>query len=273
MSNPAPAPEFSPWEHLQSVLMRVHNELVAEEFRDVSGDDDINVPRSSLRLACRIRDDDTSTMCLIRIWLLMGYIRRASAFHPPLYIQPVEEFQAKAKYKPQITLYFEQDLSSIPEGKYPVEGYVSFRLHNETSQSISNSELTSLGNAIKREFGAGGGFRYSKGKKRFLYQEQDRGYDFRLHVVSESEARELITKVLSVRNHTPNWSELKEVRSEKTYSDNPGTEVILGKPRPRPRQRPTATVRFQYAEISIHGIPNSIVLYDRSGSRINSLVR
>jgi hypothetical protein len=263
--------DFSPWEHLQSTIMRVHNEFVNEEFRDLGDDDDINVPRGSLRVACRMRDDDSADMTLIRMWLLMGYLRRARDFHPPMYFQPVEPYQADVVFRPQVKLFFEQDFGSIPDDEKPVRSAISFRLVNETSQSLTKAEMGNLARAIKREMGPSNGFRFSRGKKRFCYLDRERGYDFRLHVISESEAREVISKVLQIRNHTPDWTDLKEIVTNKTFPENPGTQIILGKARRKPRKRPSATVRFQYAQIMVHGLFHPINLYDRSGVLLDPL--
>lgn len=268
-----PLPEdFSPWEHLQSTVMRVHNEFVNEEFRDLGDDDDINVPRGSLRVACRMRDDDSADMTLIRMWLLMGYLRRARDFHPPMYVQPIDEYQAKVAFQPQVVLQFEQDYNSVPDGKFPVPARVSFRLHNETPDTLNMADVTNLARAIKRDFGGNGGYRWSRGKKKFVYLDKSRGYDFRLLVTGEQEAREVISKVMGLRNHIPEWSVLSEITTGKSFPENPGTKVILGKPRQKPRVRPNATVRFQYALLHVHGIPRPIPLFDRSGVYREALV-
>jgi hypothetical protein len=257
--------EFSPWEHLQSTFMRVHNEMVRDEFRDITDDDDISVPRGSLKVACLMRDDDSAIMSLHRIWLLMGYLRQARDFHPPLYTTPVEMYQSKIEFRPQVRLIFSQDYASVPDNKNPVESQVSFRMMNETPESLSKVDLERLGATIGREFGAGGGFRFSRGKKKFVYLERLRGYDFRLQVTSESEAREVISKTMGLRGHVPDWDLLSAISSSKSYPDNPGTKMILGKPRSKPRQRPSATVRYQYAEMHVHGIGQPIILHDRTG--------
>jgi hypothetical protein len=263
--------DFSPWEHLQSTFIRVHNEMVREEFRDIVDDDDISVPRGSLKVACLMRDDDSAIMSLHRIWLLMGYLRRARDFHPPMYYLPLEPYQETVKFRPQVTLFFEQDFGSVPDDKKPVRSEVSFRLMNETSQSLTLTELGTLARAIKREMGSSNGFRFSRGKKRFCYLDKEMGYDFRLHVISESEAREVISKTLQIRNHTPDWTNIKEVVTNKTFPENPGTQTILGKSRRKPRERPSATVRFQYAQIAIHGLFHPINLYDRSNTLLDPI--
>jgi hypothetical protein len=262
---------FSPWEHLQSTMMRVHNEFVAEEFRDLGDDDDIRVPRGSLRIACRMRDDDSADMTLIRMWLLMGYLRRARDFHPPMYALPVEPYQADVTFRPQVKLFFEQDFGSVPDDQKAVRSAISFRLINETSQSLTKIEIGNLARAIKREMGSSNGFRFSRGKKRFCYLDREQGYDFRLHVINEAEAREVISKVLQIRDRTPNWVNLKEIVTNKSFPENPGTQVILGKARKKPRVRPSATVRFQYAQIFIHGLFHPVNLYDRANVLLDPL--
>jgi hypothetical protein len=257
--------EFSSWEHLQSTFMRVHNEMVRDEFRDITDDDDISVPRGSLKVACLMRDDDSAIMSLHRIWLLMGYLRRASDMHPHIYAIPVEDYQGKIEFRPQVILRFCQDLASVADNKIPVESRVSFRLMNETPESLTKPELERLGAAIGREFGAGGGYRFSRGKKKFIYLDRARGYDFRLHVTSETEAKEVIRKTMEIRGHIPDWDNLTSISSNKNYPENPGTKLILGKPRTKPRQRPTAIVRYQYAEMHVHGMNKSVILHDRTG--------
>jgi hypothetical protein len=51
----------------------------------------------------------------------------------------------------------------------------------------------------------------------------------------------------------------------------PGQDFIYGKTRRRPRRRPIADVRFQCALLHVHGLPNPIVLYDRSGAYSTAL--
>lgn len=83
---PVPS-NISSWEHLQDLFRLYHNKLVREEFSDLGAlldDDDINIPRSSLKYGCTLKDDDTSTMTLLRLWLFYVVLRKASDFHPHL---------------------------------------------------------------------------------------------------------------------------------------------------------------------------------------------
>ena len=264
---------FSPFEHLQDTFVRVHNELVRDEFSDLTDDDDLQVPRSSLRVACKIVDDDSGIAMIMKSLLLMAYLHRARDFHPPLYAIPADTYQEQVMYQPQVILRFHEDLWAVQGNKTPVHSRISFRVHNETAQTITPADALRLGQAINREFGTGGGYRFSRGKQRWLYLDKPRGYDLRLHVTSESEARQVINKVHDIRGHTPDWERLTQVNSNRAFPDNPGTELIYGKARPKVRRRPRATVRFQYAELHMMGLREPVILCDRTGLFPKALVK
>jgi hypothetical protein len=96
----------------------------------------------------------------------------------------------------------------------------------------------------------------------------------RLLAWNETEAKKVIEQVLDVRNHAPNWAQhLDGTTKKKTFATVPGTHMILGKTRRKPRERPIATVRFRYAELKLHGLPNDLQLIDMTGFRHNPLVK
>ena len=84
------------------------------------------------------------------------------------------------KYKPQIFLYFKEDLDDVEEGYAPVEGKISFRLMNEDSESITRTKLTTIANKIKTEFGQGNGFTWKKGKEYYSYTDKEKGYQLQI---------------------------------------------------------------------------------------------
>ena len=61
--------DFNDFEHLQSVIRKVHNKEVREAFSDLGGDEwlpNINTPRASLRQACTIYDSDSALIMLLK---------------------------------------------------------------------------------------------------------------------------------------------------------------------------------------------------------------
>jgi hypothetical protein len=164
-----------------------------------------------------------------------------------------------------VTLYFVEDEDQVAPGRQPVRSEVSFRLITETSASFTESEAKALAQKIKTEFGAAGGYRWRRGKLIATYKRPDQGHNLKLFVYSESEAREVINKVLSIRNHTFDSDYLVLHESKASFPANPGTHLVYGKQRPKPHRRPVTYVRFRRATVQMYGLTKGITLYDRSG--------
>lgn len=269
---------YNDWELLQDTLRSIHNRIVRAEFNDVSDDDSwdddplIGTGRAKLRVACFMKDTDSATTTLLRMMLFYVILRKASDFQTPIYGIPVPEYQEKVKFRPQIRLYFAQDADSVPENEAPTTAEISFRLMNETSTTLTESDLRTIGLKIKSEFGASGGYRWRKGKVIASYRDAENGCQFILYAYSESEAKEVIEKVLDIVNKTPDWSHLKISTAAVEPVTNQGVHTVLGKSRKKPRKMPIAYVRFVYASCSVWGLPNDVILYDRSGFKNNVLV-
>jgi len=266
-----PLPDnFSPAEHLQDVTLKVQNRLVKEEFSDLGDetwDADITTSRGSLRVACTHLDTDSIDMTLVRLWLFYGCLRKAKDFHPHIYGIPVTSFKELRKYKPQISLFFLEDHNDIEPGYSPITGEISFRLMNQESNSLSMSEVTNYANRIKTQFATASGFIWKKGKEMVSYTDWKKGYQLQLLCRDKAEGRRVIEQVLDIQAHTPDWKNMNKSGNEEpasAYPTIPPTEIILGKPRRLPRRRPIADVRFQYALLDLHELPNPICLVDRS---------
>jgi len=267
---------FTEFEHLQSTILRVHNQIVREEFSDITGNDlDLAVPRSSLRWACLLKDNDTCDMMIQRFLLFYFTLRRAQDLQQPFYGIPLDDLHASRKFKPQITLYFKEDLNDLEDDTRPTWGEISFRLMNESSVTIAKPELLALANKIKTVFGPANGYIWKKGRKLYSYTEKDKGYQLQLLCRDDSTAKQLINKVLDIQNHTPDWKFLKSNIADDengSFPYNPGNHTILGKSYKKPRRRPMVDVRFQYATATIWGINKPIALYDRSFTFLDALV-
>lgn len=264
--------DYSAYEHLQDVFRRVHNRIVREEFSDVGGDEwdldpDINTPRSSLRYACTMQDKDNQAITELRLWLFYVLIRKAADFQTPVYGIPVPSFQEARKFKPQIQLYFQEDYGDIEPGYAPVTAEVSFRLMNETSETITESNARTIATRVKTLFAAGSGYVWKKGRVQCVYTDRERGYALRVLAYSKGEGKEVIAKILDIQNHNPDWKKLSVSENEEpgsAYPTIPPHDFVMGRSRRQPRQRPVADVRFQYALLHVHGMPHPVVLVDRS---------
>lgn len=270
--------DFSPWEHLQQVVRLVHNRIVKEEFADLgddSWDEDITIPRGSLRIACTMLDNDTAEMTLIRMHLFYLSLRKAQDMQAPMVGIPLDSFQESRKYKPQIMLYFQEDWQDVDPNYQPVKGIITIRLMNQESTSITNAEVVGWANKIKSSFGTGTGFVWRKGKEMSSYLEKDKGYQLQLLVRDEAEGKKVVEQVLDIQGHSPDWSNFQHKINENptmAYPTIPGNQTILGKTYKKPRKRPIADVRFQYAALNVHGFPKPIILYDRTGYYTKTIV-
>ena len=269
---------YNPWEHLQSTVLRVFRKEVIEEFKDVGDDDwvrDIKTPRASLRTACTPDDNDTSTMTLIRMMLFYIVLRRAQDMQAPIYGIPTGTYHETFKFKPHITLYFREDAQDVDPEFQPLRVQISFRLMNETETTITKAELTTLANKIKTEFGGVNAYRWHKGRTLCVYTEPEKGYRLQVYAYSATEGKEVIGKILSIRNHTPDWAKLRVNESDQpssAYPILPPKKTILGNPERVPRKRPVGYVRFERATCQIWGKTKPVTLYDRRGVNFDALV-
>jgi hypothetical protein len=258
---------FSSWEHLQDVLRKYHNKLVREEFSDITDDDAIAIPRGALKRACLLDDDDTVDMTLLRLHLFFFHARKAADLQAPIYGIPISAYDETVIYHPSVTLYFAEDEDQVTLGKQPVRAEISFRLINETSATFTESEARNLAQKIKTEFGGAGGYRWRKGKLLVTYKRPDQGVYFQIYAFSETEAREVIEKVLNIKNYSFDSDYLVLHESKANFPANPGTHLIYGKVRPKIVRRPVTYVRFKRASVQMHGLTKGILLYDCTGYR------
>jgi hypothetical protein len=263
-----PLPEgFNEWEHLQYVMRRVHNDAVRDFFRS-QADDDIGTTKGAAKHACLMKDDDTTAMTTLRMWLFWVICRKMRDNFEPYYGIPVSAFDSEVKYKPQVTCFFLEDPEDVEPGYRPVEGQLSIRLKNEVNTTITNADLQTYANRINLAFGQGNGYVWKKGKELYSYADKENGYYFKVLARNQSDATEIINKLLDINNDTINTDLLRlneATNPSSAFPTIPGNQLILNKTYKKPRQRPIADVRFVYASLKIWGLPKPKVLVDKTG--------
>ncbi len=187
------------------------------------------------------------------------------------------------RYRPQIRLHFLQDTdyrkgkdSPDYQGRRRIAGRLTWRLMDETNESISRAELTRIGEQIKQVFGANGGYTWQKGKDLYCYADWEKGYQMQILARSASQARDLVSKILSLQGHSPQWMYLTKIENAETQSRYPETPVkktILGQNVTLPKLRPNIEVRFTHADARIHQLVKPVLLYDRKHIKPNPLVQ
>lgn len=190
-----------------------------------------------------------------------------------LYTIPVTTFQDHYTFAPQIKLYFCQLRSEARTGLPPVTGEICYRVVGETEETFTPANARVRAERIRNLFGQPSLFVWQKGKEIASYRDRSNGYDFKLFVKNETEARRIITQVMAIENKVPNWSNLRMSVSYAAYPEIPATKRIYGEQRRLPRRRPMEDIKFRYAELHIWGMTKPVTLVDTLGTREQPLIR
>lgn len=271
---PLPDP-FNEVEFVQKVVRRYINSEIREHFSDLGGDNwepGITTTRAAMRHALTHQDSDPLLLTLLRLFVYYFIFGRARALQTPVYGIPVPSYQESVVHLPQVKLFFHEpwrnDFAIIPA----VTAEITFRLIGETSESMTEAKAERLAKKIKTSFAIPERFAWTKGREIATYRDKQRGYDFKLYVRDETQARRVIEQVLDIQGHTPDWEFLSISTSKRNFTNTAPTGRVYGKTRRLPRRRPVANVRFQYADLHIWGLPNPVTLVDCTYGR-NALER
>jgi hypothetical protein len=268
-----PLPEnFNEFEHLQDMIRREHNKAVRAYFKNQE-DNDISTPKAALKHASLLKDEDTATMTLMRQWLFEITVGHAQAVQRPVYGIPWYEVQTERTFKPQVKLYFLEpyNFNIHDDGTPRLEGEITFRLMDESSETISRTKAEILARSIKSVF-ATPPFIWNKGHFKCTYFDADRGYEFKLLVINKAEGERMIRAVLDIRNHPFDRDYIQFIDNDRTYPINPGTHRVYGRTVKKFARRRTADVKFRYAQLLIWGKQNPINLVATSGTRLKSVI-
>jgi hypothetical protein len=224
--------------------------------------------------ACLIATGDSQNMALVKMETFRRVVQRTH-LRPNVYGIPTHDLQNEVKFQPQIILHFLQDRRRTYNGKHQTDGRISIRVVNETYKTINNAKVLSLANAVKREFMTGNGYIWSKGRKMATYQHWEKGYRLQLLYYSETEVKDLIRKVLSIKGDVMERKYLNLGKNDDEFSAFPSvaeTETILGKAEKLPQRRPVVDVRFTHAELHVWGRGEPVILCDRTYRYVNPIV-
>lgn len=265
---------FSPFEHLQDLFRKLENKKVQRYFRnvDVNNDLDLSIPEANLKYGCTHQDKDTASMTIMRSLLFYFLMNAEATFqddHPPVFGIPAAD--NGIVHRPQVKLFFLEDLADVDDGFSPLWLECSFRLNNETSETMTEAKAGLLAQKIQQIFGINGGYIFKKGKEKYLYLDKEDGYDFRLLARTATDAKNLIEKVLLIRNHTIKPGTLEKMNRDDemtAFPTVPPKKLVFGKQRNAKRKRPIADVRFAYAVLHIDGLTNPVQLYSRLTGKI-----
>ncbi|WP_414546596.1 hypothetical protein [Nostoc sp. CCY0012] len=218
-----------------------------------------------------MKDNDTSTMTLMRMWLFEVTAGRLQSVQAPIYGIPVADYQRDVAFKPQVKLYFRERYTDLTDRTAPGRGEIAFRLMNETSSTYTRAKAEEMARDIKREF-ANPIFVWEKGKYYYYYRDHERGYDLRLLVKSKAEGERLARAVVAIQSHPFESTSVDFVDTDKLYPSNPGTQLVYGRQVKKPVRRATVDVRFRYAQLFLNGRQTVINLVSTPEAGLRSVI-
>jgi hypothetical protein len=140
---------------------------------------------------------------------------------------------------------------------------VSFRLMDETSATLSASNISQIANRINLLFPRS--FFFRTGRYKISYKDKAAGYELRLPGFTPQEGEEMVKKILDIRQGLYNGNALTVSQSPDTNFAAVETQFIAaqGKTVRLPQKRQITKVYLDRVEIHIFGNQGNEVLIDR----------
>lgn len=254
------------WAFQRSVVRKVYNREIYDWFKDLPADAlPSNIGgRVAARSACVIGAQDSIQTVILKIQLFER-IKQSITLLPKVTGTTYPDIDESYEHRPLITLYFLQDLDSVPDGFRAVPGRISFRLVGENSDTITETKLKEIAREIKNQFALGGGVIWEKGKNMVVYRDVKNGLKLQVLCRSEANGVDIVQRVCNVIDKPYDADKKQYNEPSRPSSTSPvGTDLILGKRVKERRWRPTVNVRFLYATAKISGLENAVPLVDRS---------
>lgn len=259
---------------LQRKLMRApdigFNAEVQRWFKDLDSNADIG--RRALRDSLLIQKNESRTSAMFKVQYFRDFVQKVHS-QPAIIGVPKEQFDINfgTEYKPIVTLYFQQDREAVAPGYSPLRAEISFRLMNETEETLTQANLKNLALKIKNEFALNRGYTFNKGKNIALYNDKRNGYFLQIYVINEAEGIQIVRKVLSIQNHPYDEDKFRITQPKRNSLNTVSNTIIAGDTYKKLRWRPTGTVRFQWASLITRTRPYPFWLVDRTLTRPHAI--
>ena len=249
--------DSSPFERRQNTFRQLHNREVREVFSDVfdppadgipydpSKVTPLDSPRRVMRQDVIIDDGDSFS----EMWLKRELLKFMEDDDVPVFLPNYDDIPITVKDKPHVHLQFiEKESTATANRRARVKALISFRVVEKTISTITRSDLNELKREISLAFPAS--YTLNKGRTKYSYRDKANGFEFILALTSESEAKDVITKVLGIRDKTPDWDLLRVSNAPDENFMVKKSISILGTLEKIPLRRPLAVCYFRKAIIS-----------------------
>lgn len=188
----------------------------------------------------------------------------------------------RCKGQPLVTLYFLEDDEDVEPGWDPIDGEISFRIMDKTTDpdsplpKLEKADLAKIAEKIHEIFvkpNNGKGYVWRKGKDSISYHDWPLGHRNWILCRSLADGKEVMEKVLAIRGyelklHRLNYSQNQDPAI--AYPTIPRTINVLGQEVREPRKRATADVRFKNAVAEVPNWKHPILIV--SGGQVQLIL-
>jgi hypothetical protein len=187
---------------LQRKLLRAPNIGFNAELQRWFKVEDDTPGRIALRDSLLIQPKDSRSAAMQKVWYFREFVQKVQNKPAVIGIEKHDlDMQVSVEYKPQVVLFFRQDLQSVPDGYAPIEARISFRLMNESATTITQTNINTLATQIKTELALNNGYIFDKGKVVCNYVDKAKGYSLQIYALSKAEGERVVRKILGIQNH------------------------------------------------------------------------
>lgn len=253
----------SEWEHLQSVLRKVHNKQVTDYFREDIPDDNINTPESALKHACRMKDTDTAAMASCRMMLFSFTINNGRHLHPEVWAVPDFTPDVYNELRPQVIIQFAEKLDDWKSRGSKRRKVVrcSYRLMGETSDTMTQSALKALARKIDAKFPRS--YTFKTGRYKVTYSDKPKGYHLITAPYSPAIGDKLVKDLLELTSTEFESDKRSEGNRRGANYRAPRYVDFQGGRKELPERRQIATTYLDRVEVNLYGQQGNIRIIDR----------
>lgn len=246
--------DSSPFERRQNTLLQLRNREVRKAFADVIDTTPNDSPRRILMQDLLIEDADS----LGDLWIKSELWKEINNDDAPVLLPNYDDVPITVKDKPHVHLYFiEKKSTAILARRDRARALISFRITDKTISTITRTDLNELKREINLAFPSS--FILNKGRIKYSYRDKENGFEFILSLRSETEAKDVITKVLAVRDKVPDWDNLRSSTSEQNF-DLTKRVNVLSVSEKLPKQRPVADCYLSKAYVTFGRFKTEILI-------------
>jgi hypothetical protein len=211
---------------------------------------------------------ETQNMALLKM-LTFRYECQQIHLKPEIYGIPTLDFHESVVYLPQIVIHWRERTDvATANNRQPIKAQCSVRYRGTYE---SKSDLLALKRKIVSIFTNGSSeHHWTKGRNKYSYRDKLKGYEMIITASNETDAKDVIGKMLAIQDDTLNNDYLTTSTTERSFTTRE-TVRVAGRTFEKPKRRPTGEVYFNRAEFKVHGMPRDIILVSRGGLGVTEI--